>query len=624
MEKYKMEGLKSHPILLISCLFILVTSAFSQNNYRYSIDLNDVQFDRVKVILEPPKIEESEATYQFPSIVPGTYAIYDFGRFIESFKVYDDKGDTISYKRKDINTYIISNPQKIKKIEYWVSDTWDTNDMEKFVFEPGGTNIQVGKNFVLNNYGFFGYFRNYQMLPFEVFVKKPKGFYPSCGLENLIIEDEQDIIRTTSYNELVDSPIMYCLPDTTTIQVAEAKVLVSVYSPNKLISSSTIARNIEAVLQAQKDYLGGSLPVNKYAFIIYLTSEPTKSNATGALEHSYSSMYVLMEGDSTTIAQGVRDVAAHEFFHIVTPLTIHSEEIGNFDFNEPKMSQHLWFYEGLTEYSAHHVQVKYGLIDFQTFFTVIRDKMTEAQEYYNDTLSFTVMSKEVLDKYHKEYQNVYAKGMLISMCLDILLRYESNGNYGIQNLVKDLQSKYGKNKSFKDDELFNDIEKFTSSEIRKFLDQYVAGNKPLPFDKIFDKVGMTYSARVETKEISMGGMGMGLNLETNRLVITDLEDINEFGKKMKYKIGDELLSFNGEAINGKNFAEIFERFFTKSQIGDKLVIEVVRRKGKKEKVKKLSAKIKPALVVDTNVLNINKDAGLKQILARNAWLGINQ
>jgi predicted metalloprotease with PDZ domain len=623
MEKYQMDGLKGKPILFIYFLFIFVYSN-AQNQYRYSINIKDVKSDKIKVELAPPQLNEDEVRFQFPSIVPGTYAIYDFGRFIDSFKVFNNAGDTLPYTRKDINTYIIPSAKKIHKIQYWVNDTWDTDDMEKFVFEPGGTNIQSNKNYVLNNHGFFGYFRGYQMLPFEITVNKPNGFYPSCGLENLSIKDEQDIIKAASYNELVDSPIMYCLPDTAFIQVAEAKVLVSVYSPNKLVNARTIARNIETVLQAQKDYLGGTLPVNKYAFIIYLASEPTKSNSTGALEHSYSSMYVLMEGDSASISQGMRDVAAHEFFHIVTPLTIHSEEIGNFDFNEPRMSKHLWFYEGLTEYSAHHVQVKYGLIDFQNFFGVIKEKMVEAQEYYNDTLPFTRMSEFVLDKYHKEYQNVYAKGMLISMCLDILLRFETNGNYGVQNLVKDLQTKYGKDKAFKDDNFFNDIESFTSKEIRNFLDNYVSGNKPLPYSEIFDKVGLIYTARIETKEISLGGMGMGLNMENNRLVITDLEDINEFGKKMKYKLGDELIRFNQENIDGKNFIEVFERYVVNAKIGEKLEVDVIRRKGKKEKQKTLKAKIKPATVVDTHVINVNKDAGLKQILARNAWLGINQ
>jgi predicted metalloprotease with PDZ domain len=46
------------------------------------------------------------------------------------------------------------------------------------------------------------------------------------------------------------------------------------------------------------------------------------------------------------------DVVSHEFFHIVTPLSIHSKEIQDFDYNDPKMSEHLWMYEGVTEYFA--------------------------------------------------------------------------------------------------------------------------------------------------------------------------------------------------------------------------------------------------------------------------------
>jgi predicted metalloprotease with PDZ domain len=47
----------------------------------------------------------------------------------------------------------------------------------------------------------------------------------------------------------------------------------------------------------------------------------------------------------------MKDVVSHEFFHIVTPLTIHSKEIHYFDYNSPKMSN-LWMYEGVTEYFA--------------------------------------------------------------------------------------------------------------------------------------------------------------------------------------------------------------------------------------------------------------------------------
>ena len=367
------------------------------------------------------------------------------------------------------------------------------------------------------------------------------------------------------------------------------------------------------------------MPVEKYAFLIYLTDSLTGSGATGALEHSYSSFYVLMESDPQQLAQTMKDVAAHEFFHIVTPLNIHSEEIGFFDFNNPKMSEHLWLYEGLTEYAAHHVQVKYGLIDIDNFLNIMQGKMEESQKYFNDTLPFTYMSKNVLDPlYHEQYQNVYAKGALIGMCLDILLRYNSNGKYGTQELMRDLAKKYGKNTSFKDSDLFNDIEKLTSPEVRKFLNTYVAGNQKLPYEEIFDKVGLKYTYKEQKKVLTIGGVGFGVNPQNERIIVYDVSEMNEFGKDLGYKDGDEVISFDNKTLNIENVQNVFQEFMAGSKEGDKLVVVVMRKnkKGKEKKVK-LKAKQRPVITTFYNNIDINKSATSKQIVARNAWLGLN-
>jgi predicted metalloprotease with PDZ domain len=611
------------------CLFFVFVSFFSIAQpdslfYNYSIDLNNTKNDLLDVKLVLPKIKENKIVFQFPAIVPGTYAIYNFGRFINDFKVYAKNGTQILVEKSDVNTYTFTNSDNIDYITYTVEDTWDTQQKKDFVFEPAGTNIQQKNNFVLNNQGFFGYIKNYQQLPIQLTVKKPQGFYASTGLSDIQSGTEMDIIKAKDYFELVDSPIMYCLPDTTTINIAETQVLVSVYSPSKKVSSQFIAAHIDTILNAQKMYLGGKLPVSKYAFIIYLTDSITGSGATGALEHSNSSFYVLMSMEAQYLAQMMKDVAAHEFFHIVTPLNIHSEEIGNFDFNHPKMSKHLWLYEGMTEYSAHHVQVKYGLIPIDQFLYVFQNKMEEAQRFYNDTLSFTFMSEHVLDSmYHDQYANVYAKGALIGMCLDILLRYYSNGKYGTQDLMADLSKKYGKNNSFKDELLFNEIEKLTFPEIRLFLEKFVAGTISLPFEEVFDKVGLTYKAKFQRTIYSIGGISIGINPKNDRIIIYDISEMNEFGDAMKYKEGDEIIEFNGQIITSSTAQNILTTYPETVKDGDKLIVKVIRRSKKgKEKIKILKAKQRKITFDVFNHLEVNKNASTKQIIARNAWLGI--
>ncbi len=602
-------------------LHLQMLSAFT--NYKYAIDLTKTEDDKLEVLLSMDQFTDKTATFRFPAIVPGTYAIYNFGRFISDFEASDKDGKPIKFEKKDINTYYFPSCTGIYKIKYKVEDTWDTDNKKDFVFEPAGTNIEANTNFVLNTFGLFGYFENYMKIGIELQVKKPKYFYPSTGLENIAIGIEQDLIKSSSYYEFMDNPIMYNIPDTTTIQVANTKVLVSVFAARKTITAKFLASKISRLLEGQKNYLGGQLPVNKYAFILYLTDKPTLSGASGALEHSYSSFYNLPEMDTTRMAYTIADVASHEFFHIVTPLNIHAFEIGEFQFNQPKMSRHLWLYEGMTEYAAQHFQLKDGIIELQEFLEKIREKIFESKKSYNDTLAFTIMSMYCLDKYKKEYNNVYAKGALIGLCLDVLLRDRSNGKYGTQNLMADLAKKYGKDKSFKDEDLFDEITAMTYPEVRTFFKDYVEGNKILPLKATFEKIGINYFDKEETDEMSLGGFGFGYNSETKKFIVGDISQMNEMGKRMGYRVNDQVLEINKTQISLDNIRTIISAFTYNAKKGDLLTIKVLRKNWRgKEKKKTLKAKVIPVKITNEYILRVNPNGSRKQMITRTAWMGL--
>ena len=619
----------NHTSTYIKSLLILlsvVNYSIAQNDYLYKIDLNKVIDDKITVELTPPKTDQNEVKFCFPAMVPGTYEVYNFGRFISDLKVTGKNGAKMKVERSGDNIYVISPANQIDKITYQVEDSWDTKIKEKVVFEPAGTNIEEGKNFSINTHGFFGFYDGMLNRNFVMEFTKPANFYPATGLTNVAIGKEKDVISVFDYHDLVDAPIMYCLPDTTTIMIANTKVLIASYSPNKKVTSKYIANNIKEMLQAQRDYLGGELPVEKYAFIFYFTDKATLSGAHGALEHSYSSFYVMPEMDSIYLDQQIRDVAAHEFFHIVTPLNIHAKEIGDFDYINPKMSEHLWLYEGMTEYAAHHAQAKAGLIDVDAFLKTLMGKYESSLESYNDTMSFTFMSKNVLtEKIHPQYNNVYEKGALIGMCLDIYLRYYSNGEYGTQNLMKDLAKKYGKSRSFSDEELFNDIEKLTYPEIGVFLRKHVGGKEPLPMKDVFDKVGLIYEKEQVHQNFSLGGFDVGFNDETQRLIIVDVRSMDAFGKEMDYKMGDEVLSLNGTVISIDNIKAVFGQYFQNVKEGDVVKVEVMRPKRKKNKYKKveLTAKAKKVEQKEYNTITVKTPLSDKEKVTFKGWLDYN-
>ena len=600
----------------------VVTSSQSVNGslYQYSIDLTKVENDKLEVTLLSPKITADEIIFRLPKTVPGTYSTDDYGRYLSDFKAFDSKGQELTTSKLDVNSYTIKNAIKLHKISYKIDDTWDSPEIKGTkIFEPTGSDIVSNKEYSINTHCFFGYFDGMKQVPYQVTFTKPTGFYGSTSLVAKESTATTDVFEVENYMNLVDAPILYTQPDTTVLKIGGADILVSVYSPNKMANSKEIAANINTLLNAQKEYLGGKLPIKKYAFLIVLSDSKTMTSF-GALEHSYSSFYYLPEATSADLAQTVKDVASHEFFHIVTPLNIHSEEIGNFDYNNPKMSKHLWMYEGLTEYAAGHMQAKYDLIDTPKYLDMIRQKITTMQSM-KDALPFTEMSANVLDKYKNQYMNVYNKGALIGMCLDIKLRELSNGKYGTQNLMQDLAKTYGKDQSFKDDELFDKIASLTYPEIRQFFATYVEGKEPLPLKDILQSVGIDFLPEASVRQASLGGIAIGFNQKTSRLKISNIDKINDFGKQMGYKVDDELVSVNGEAMEMMKIQSIMSDFSSKTKEGAIVTVEVARKNADgKEEIIKLSA---PAILVEgkqKNVLKLAENPTNEQLKLRGYWL----
>ena len=116
--------------------------------YTATIDLTVVTNDRVKVTVEVPKVIQKSIVYCIPKIVPGTYHIYDFGRFVIDFKAYDTKGEPLNFEMIDVNQFKIANATTLNKIEYWVDDTYDMTQ-DNPIFEPAGTNI-ASDNYLIN------------------------------------------------------------------------------------------------------------------------------------------------------------------------------------------------------------------------------------------------------------------------------------------------------------------------------------------------------------------------------------------------------------------------------------------------------------------------------------------
>jgi len=611
---------------LFTIIFSISFSSFSQDfkeKYLVEIDLINVIDDQLNITIGVPYTGRESVEFHMPKIVPGTYSISDFGRFVTNLNAIDNEGNPLEVARVDVNRWKILGAENLAFISYKVHDTFDKNDNygDNVIFEPGGSSFEYDRNvYVLNSFALVGYLDGFLSNDFELSIKKPAELYGATSLKPISRSSNIDVFKADNYHFLVDAPLMYTVPDTASFLVANANVMVSVFSPNKRLSANEVVTNLTDLMQAQAQYLGGLLPVDRYAFLIYLMDRSSLSGSMGALEHSYSSVYTLPEANSNQISQTVRDVASHEFFHIVTPLNIHSEQIHNFNYIAPEMSQHLWLYEGVTEYASMHVQAKYGLFTPDQFLEEIKDKMRVSSQFPD--VSFTTMSREILSaEYEPMYTNVYYKGALIGLCLDLHLLKYTNGALDLQGLLRQLAKKYGKDLAFKDDQLFEEIVALTTPEIGIFFNKHVIGDEPLPMADCLSWVGIISGKNVIKEVNTLGKVGFSLS-ENNALMISDISEMNDFGKALGFKVGDELVSLNKMSMSMENFSDTMIKF-QELKAGKKVKIEVNRMVDGKSKTIELQGKVQKVKTETSGEISFDPNANSKQLELFKQWIGNN-
>ncbi len=465
---------------------------------KVTIDLTSVTNDKVPVLINPGRFTEDEVIYRLPKVIPGDYEVSDFGSFIEDFVALDYEGNALSTEKKDNNSWYIPNAGMLDKITYLVNDTYDIERTGAFApFSPSGTNIHPD-NYVLNLHGFVGYFDELKTNSYLLDVIAPATFVRSSALQEVrsVLSKNESQITTSyfapRYFDIVDNPMMYGNLDVEEFQVGDIKIVLSVYSPNKVHSALKIKEAIFKMMEAQKAYLGDINNTSRYDIYLYLSDDSeTSPRGFGALEHHTSTVVVLREKSSSeSLAKSLIETVSHEFFHIITPLSIHSEYIHYFDYNFPIFSKHLWMYEGVTEYFAQHFQVYEGLISEPEFYKRMARKILISKRL-NDTMSFTEMSENITEApYARNFYNVYMKGALMGMCIDILMREGSQGERSILSLMKELSKKYGKDKPFKDDTIIAEITAMTYPSVGNFLRTHVEGSTPINYQEFFDKVGL--------------------------------------------------------------------------------------------------------------------------------------
>ena len=528
---------------------ILLTSGMaSASEYSVHVDLSSLKNDRLFIEVDVPKVDIDTATFIFPVTIPGTYQTHLWWRLVHDFKAFDAEGSPLPVSRSVDSQYVIGEAQRLARVSYWVDDTFDDLDDRAQVFQPAGTSFEKGTVFVFNHSGVTGYIEGMQSLPYTVTVRRDPNLFCSTALKVSERNDEFVRYAANTYDDLIDGPVVICKPDTATFQVNGTSVLVSLVHHSDESYAEAYAKELQTVTSGIEEYLP-SLPVDRYAFLLYLWDGDTSlvkrgRFAQGALEHNYSSLYFWRLNPRPF---GLKDVAAHEFLHILVPLNVHSREIDEFNFRDPAMSAHLWLYEGVTEYFADQSLLRSGISNENMFLSRIK-RFSGSMNYLPEKFSLTEFSRNVLEpENQRTYPIIYRYGPLNALLLDILLRQEYGTEGGLLELVYELMEQFGPAKPFEDDELFDVIEKITSKKIGDYCRRYIEGEEHIPLAELLPSIGLQFKDSVTVEAYSFGIDVTGTGEDMKSLFIKP-----EGANPLNIQEGDELISVDGRKISTEN------------------------------------------------------------------------
>lgn len=567
----------------------------------YYVDLLNRENDTFKVSLLVDDLGLKNNVFQFAATAPGTYQVMDIGRFVCKFQAFDVLGHQLACNKISQNAFQIVQPEKVVRIVYTIAETWDTDVSENQIYPMCGTSLENDHS-LINGQAVFGYPRGMQARSLRIFLTRPEHWMVGTALAF----DLDGALLADNYDHVVDSPILLGNLSFAAKRVRNCNIRLFAYSKNGLAVADNILARLDDIVEATSLFLDG-FPVDNYTFLYHFDDF-----SSGAWEHSYSSFYVASEHNLEQVMDTfIERTAAHEIFHMVTPLQIHSERIHPFNFQSPKPSAHVWFYEGVTEWAAGMMQLRAGLKNIDAYLATLSKKLN-FDDKMDKNFSLVDMSLySYSQKGQHEWPNVYNRGAVVAALLDILILDSSEAKFGLREVILDLANSYGKDTAFSEDGFFQAIVKMTHPDVGDFINRYIRSTETLPVRAFFAKLGITYMPQLESGR-KVADVGFQVTLTPNREVV--VERVGPSFRAMGLANGDQLVRFNGITLSGHTLHEVNSRIET-MKIGSILVLDT-QRNGQSQVLTGRTGEKDDTIY---HIFTLDRTANPRQKRLRHAW-----
>ncbi len=413
----------------------------------YTVSIPDAAAHLIDVRLEVRQPDAAGQILRLPNWIPGSYMIRDFSRNIVSINAWQGS-DPVTLAKLDKSTWQAPAGLDTLTVEYRVY-AWDLSVRSAHVDKTHA---------FFNGTSVFLCAQGQDNVAHQVTFERPahdtaQAFQLATSLSAIDADaDGFGLYQAPDYDELIDHPVEQ--GTFKRLQFDACGI------PHEIILTGAchfdeqrVIDDLTRICEYEIKFFGEPPAMERYLFLIMVVGE-----GYGGLEHRSSTALMITRENLPVIGNSATSdpylnflgLCSHEYFHTWNVKRIKPARFVPFDLNQESYTELLWFFEGMTSYYDDLVLLRTGLIDEERYLGLIAKTLTRIQRGPGRlTQTVSASSFDAWHKFYKQDENspnaivsYYAKGSLVALCLDALLREHSQDEVTLDTLMRTLWERW--------------------------------------------------------------------------------------------------------------------------------------------------------------------------------------
>lgn len=543
---------------LFFSLFLLLSSLTleaAREPIIFTLRFPDASAHYLDVEMRVPTERARELELFMPVWTPGSYLVREYARNIVSLDVEDDSGSALEAVKNSKNRWHIkAGKSKSVTVRYRL-----------YCREINVRSNWVESDFAVINGAptFLSVVDDYQR-PYELSIELPEGWERTCS--PLEPAGRSDSYRSPDFDTLVDSPLVAGNPQVDRFEVDGVAHYLVTLGGGGVWENARAARNVQHLVEAQRDFWG-TLPYSEpYYFFNLLTG------SRGGLEHRQS---LVMTADRwySKNRGGIRSwlsLVSHEFFHAWNGKRLRPVELGPFEYEHENYCPSLWVVEGITSYYQHILLARSGYSTNDQYLGSLSGSIAGTQRTPGRFVQS--LSESSFDAWIKAYRrdensvnslfSYYSGGAVAGFLIDAEIQRASKGEASLDDVLRSAYDRYSGDLGYTESEFIELASEVAGEDLSDWFEQLVHEPGEFNYQPALDWFGLEFEAPKEASKIKYfpvpeepvdlerGWLGASMSADGGLLKVTSVPS-NTPAAAAGLCVDDEVIAVDQSRVDAK-------------------------------------------------------------------------